>query len=146
MIGAFLFKAIFSIAINLLQARFSYDVAHRLSGQMWTYHFTKSLERMRGADSGRVLSEINGWPLQFANSFMIGGLMILTEISVIGFIAFGLLIYNPTVVISISILLGFGALLIRKATKHRLETYSNIRKRIEPLTNTPDKQCGQRHT
>lgn len=136
MIGAFLFKAVFSIAINLLQARFSYDVAHRLSGQMWTYHFSKSLEKMRGSDSGRVLSEINGWPLQFANSFMIGGLMILTEISVIGFIAFGLLIYNPIVVISISILLGFGALLIRNATKHRLESYSNIRKRIEPLTNT----------
>jgi len=136
MICAFLFKALFGLAVNLFQTRFSFSVAHRLSGEMWTYHFSQSLERMRGTDSGRILSEINGWPLYFANAFMVGGLMILTEISVITLIATGLLIYNPVVFLSIATLLASGALIIRKATKRRLTAYSEIRRQIEPHTNT----------
>ena len=136
MIGAFLFKALFGLGVNLFQTRFSFSVAHRLSGQMWTHHFSQSLERMRGTDSGRILSEINSWPLEFANAFMVGGLMILTEISVIALIATGLLVYNPVVFLSIAGLLAIGALIIRKATKRRLTAYSDIRRQIEPHTNT----------
>ena len=136
MIVAFLFKAVFGLVVNLFQTRFSFSVAHRLSGQMWTFHFSQSLERMRGTDSGRILSEINSWPLQFANAFMVGGLMIVNEISVISFIATGLLIYNPVVFLSIALLIGVGALLIQQVTKNRLLTYSDIRRQIEPRTNT----------
>ena len=136
MIGAFLFKALFGLAVNLFQTRFSFSVAYRLSGQMWSHHFSQSLERMRGTDSGRILAEINGWPLGFANAFMVGGLMILTEVSVIALIATGLLIYNPVVFLSIAGLLAIGALIIRKATKRRLAAYSDIRRQIEPHTNT----------
>ena len=60
MVGAFLFKALFGLAVNVFQTRFSFSVAHRLSGQMWSHHFSQSLERMRGNDSGRILTEING--------------------------------------------------------------------------------------
>ena len=136
MIGAFLFKALFGLLVNLFQTRFSYSVAHRLSGQMWSHHFSRSLERMRGTESGRILSEINVWPIQFANAFMVGGLMIVNEISVILLIAIGLLIYNSVVFLSIAILVGTGAFLIRWATKKRLLAYSNIRSQIEPRTNT----------
>ena len=136
MIGAFLFKALFGLWVKLFQTRFSYSVAHRLSGEMWSYHFAKSLERMRSTNSGRILAEINGWPLIFANIFMVGGLMILTEISVISLIAGGLLLYNPVVFLSIAGLLSIGAILIRVATKRRLAVYSDIRKVIEPHTNT----------
>ena len=136
MIGAFLFKALFGLLVNLFQTRFSFSVAHRLSGQMWSYHFSQSLERMRGADSGRILSEINVWPLQFANVFMVGGLMIVNEISVISLIAIGLMIYNPVVFVNIAVLIGFGAFVIRRATKKRLLAYSDIRRQIEPRTNT----------
>ena len=136
MIGAFLFKALFGLAVNLFQTRFSFSVAHRLSGKMWTYHFSQSLERMRGTDSGRILAEINGWPIQFANAFMVGGLMLLTEISVISLIAVGLLIYNSVVFLSIAFVIGAGALIIRSATKKRLLAYSDIRRQIEPHTNT----------
>ena len=136
MIGAFLFKALFGLAVNLFQTRFSFSVAHRLSGQMWSYHFSQSLERMRGTDSGRILAEINVWPLQFANYFMVGGHLIVNEISVISLIAIGLLVYNPVVFLSIALLIGSGALLIRRVTKNRLLAYGNIRRQIEPRTNT----------
>lgn len=136
LIGAFLFKALFGLAVNLFQTRFSFTVAHRLSGQMWSYHFSKSLERMRGTDSGRVLAEINTWPVNFATSFMVGGLMILTEVSVISLIATGLLFYNSVVFLSIAGLLAIGAFIIRKVTKRRLGVYSTTRQKVEPRTNT----------
>ncbi|MDA8606178.1 ABC transporter ATP-binding protein/permease [Flavobacteriales bacterium] len=136
LIGAFLFKALFGLAVNLFQTRFSFTVAHRLSGQMWSYHFSKSLERMRGTNSGRVLAEINTWPLNFATSFMVGGLMILTEVSVISLIATGLLFYNSVVFLSITGLLAIGAFIIRKVTKQRLGVYSATRQKVEPRTNT----------
>ena len=135
MIGAFLFKALFGLAVNLFQTRFSFSVAHRLSGQMWSYHFSQSLERMRGTDSGRILAEINSWPLQFANAFMVGGLLMVNEISVITLIAIGLLVYNPVVFLSIALLIGSGAFVIRWSTKKRLLAYSDIRRQIEPRTN-----------
>ena len=136
MIGAFLFKALFGLTVNLFQARFSFSVAHRLSGQMWTYHFSQSLERMRGTDSGRILAEINGWPIQFAEAFMVGGLIISTEISVVALIAAGLLFYNSIVFLSIATMLIIGALIIRKVTLRRLTAYSDIRRQVEPRTNT----------
>ena len=136
MIGAFLFKALFGLAVNLFQTRFSFSVAHRLSGQMWSYHFSQSLERMRGTDSGRILAEINGWPIQFASAFMVGGLMVTNELCVVSLIAVGLLIYNPVVFLSIAFIIGTGALIIRSASKRRLMAYSDIRRQVEPRTNT----------
>ena len=136
MIGAFLFKAVFGLLVNLFQTRFSYSVAHRLSGQMWSYHFSQSLERMRGTNSGRILTEINVWPIHFANAFMVGGLLLINEICVISLIALGLLFYNSVVFLSIAALIGGGAIVIRRATKKRLLAYSNIRQQLEPHSNT----------
>ena len=136
MVGAFLFKAVFGLLVNLFQMRFSYSVAHRLGGQMWSYHFSQSLERMRGTDSGRILSEINGWPRQFASAFMVGGLMIVSEICIISLIALGLSLYNPIVFGCITLIIGIGALTVRVATNKRLSIYSDIRQQIEPHTNT----------
>ena len=136
MIVAFLFKAVFGLLVNYFQTRFSFSVAHRLSGQMWSYHFSQSLERMRGKDSGRILSEINVWPMQFANVFMVGGLLMVNEICVVTLIALGLLVYNTIVFLSIALLIGSGALIIRQATTKRLMIYSDIRRQIEPRTNT----------
>ena len=136
MIGAFLFKAVFGLLVNLFQTRFSFSVAHRLSGQMWSYHFSQSLERMRGTDSGQILSEINLWPLKFANTFMVGGMMMANEFMVVLLIILGLLVYNPIVVLCISILLGAGALIIRTVTKRRLAVYNSLLQRLEPRTNS----------
>ena len=136
MISAFLIKALFGLVVNLYQSRFAFSVAHRLSGEMWSYHFAKSLERMRSSATGRILAEINGWPISFAQIFLVGGLLILNEITVISLIAIGLMAYNAMVFVSIAALLGLGALLIRSLTKARLSKYSQVRKRLEPHTNT----------
>ena len=74
LIAAFLFKALVNLGLNLIQTRYSFAIGHRISGLMWQYHFSQSLERMRSTESGRVLAEINGWPLNLANTFVVGNL------------------------------------------------------------------------
>lgn len=136
LVSAFLLKAIFGLGVSLFQTRFSYSVALRISGMMWTYHYEQSLQKMRSTQSGQILSEINSWPRQFAQFFMIGGLLILSEGIVVGLIAAGLLAYNPLVFLSILVLIGTGAVLVGKLTQKRLSSYSNTRSRLEPKTNS----------
>lgn len=136
MIGAFLFKAMFGLFVNLFQTRFAFAMAHRLSGLLWTHHFTKSHEAMRSSNSGEILTEIGVWPIYFAQVFMVGGLLILTEITIVLIICGGLLVYNTSLFISISLLLIAGAIVIRIGTKRRLSDYSTQRARLEPHTNT----------
>lgn len=135
LVAAFIFKGFFGLSIAYLQTRFSFEVAHRLSGAMWSFHFKKSLQRLRSTDSGKVLSEINYWPIQFANAFLVGGLLILSESAVIFLIALGLIAYNPFVFIGIGFTLALGAGTIRLLTKKRLSYYGQIKERLEPRSN-----------
>ena len=128
-------KALVGLALTLFQTRFSFSVAHRLSGIMWTYHFSQNLEQLRGSSSGRILSEINGWPQGFANTFMVGSLRLITEIFVVGVICVGLLAYEPVVLVSVAILVGAGTFLIRRLTDDRLRAYGQIQKERGPQTN-----------
>ena len=128
-------KALVGLALTLFQTRFSFSVAHRLSGIMWTYHFSQNLEQLRGSNSGRILSEINGWPQGFANTFMVGSLRLITEFFVVGVICVGLLAYEPVVLVSVAILVGAGTLLIRRLTDDRLRAYGQIQKERGPQTN-----------
>jgi ATP-binding cassette, subfamily B, bacterial PglK len=136
LIAAFLFKALVNLGLNLIQTRYSFAIGHRISGLMWQYHFSQSLERMRSTESGRVLAEINGWPLNLANTFVVGNLRFISELMVIAAIAIGLVIYEPIVLLSVAVLLNIGAIIIRKGTKNRLERYSEISKIVGPQTGT----------
>ena len=136
LIVAFLGKAIVALLLNLFQTRFSFSMGHRLSGLMWEFHFAQSLERMRSTESGRVLAEINSWPLAIANSFVVGNIRFLNELFVLGIIAFGLLAYEPIILLCISALLVIGGFIIRRATKKRLTVYSAIKNEIAPSINT----------
>ena len=135
MIGAFLFKALFGLAVNLFQKRFSYSVAHRLSGQIWAFHFRQSLEQMRSADSGKILTEINLWPIQFANAFLVGNLSS-DGIQCLCYCSCWHYFYNPIVFLSIAVLLSSGGLIIRRLTKSRIKGYGDTRRILEPRTNT----------
>lgn len=136
LVAAFLFKAIFNLGLNLFQTRFSLGIGHRISGLMWQYHFAQSLEKMRSQQSGRVLAEINGWPATLANVFIVGSMRLINEVVVIALIGVGLLAYEPIVLISVLTLLAIGATIIRKATKNRLDAYSEFEKVLGPQTQT----------
>ena len=132
LVGVFVFKAAVALWLTLFQTRFSYSVAHRLSGQMWSFHFSQSLERMRSQETGQILSEIKGWPAGFANRFMVSSLRFISEILVISTICIGLLTYAPLVFVSVALLLVLGILIIRKLTSRRLEAYGDVSRKLGP--------------
>lgn len=132
MVCAFIFKALFGLTVTFFQTRFSFSVAHRISGYVWSHHFSQSLEKMRKQNTGRILSEINNWPLTLASGFLSSGFLIVTEITVITLISLGLLFYNPLVMLSVSLLLGLGTLIIRTLTKNRLEHFAQVKLELEP--------------
>ena len=136
LVAAFFSKALLNLGLNLIQTRFSYAIGHRISGLMWKYHFSQSLERMRSTESGKVLAEIDAYPLRLADIFIVGNMRLLNELFVILLIAVGLFAYNPIVLFSVSGLVTIGAIIIRKFTKRRLEMYSDIRRALEPQTGT----------
>ena len=42
MVLGFVFKAVFAMGVVFFQTRFSYSVAYRLQGILWSWHFTRS--------------------------------------------------------------------------------------------------------
>ena len=132
----FALKILVSLVVSLFQARFSYAVTHRLSGVMWVYHFSQSLEKLRGEDSGRILSEINNWPGGFAGSYMVGVFSLVTEFIVVGAICIGLLAYAPVVFLSVGCLIALGAVVIQKVTSDKMRVYGEIARVSGPRSNS----------
>lgn len=132
----FCLKVLSALAITFFQTRFSFRVAHRLSGQMWTYHFSQSLQDLRASDSGLILEEIKSWPVAFANTFMVGLIKLFTEVVILVSIGIGLLVYSPVVSISVVLLMAFGAVIIRMLTKTRVRAYGLVERDIAPKTNS----------
>ena len=136
LIGAFAFKTLFGIWLNHVQTRFAFRIAHRLSGELWLHHFSDSLERMRSKESGRVLTEINSWPVLFARVFITGGQLLINELVVMVLLAIGLTTYDPLVFVGVAGIIGAGGLLIRLITKRRLQHNSVTIQRLAPTSSS----------
>ena len=134
--GIFLFKALVNLVVTFAVSRFSLNIGHRLSGEMWKHHFSSSLERMRSNETGRILEEINNWPPTFASTFIVGNMLAVTELCVICIIAVGLLAYQPLVMLSVGAVLATGSIAIRLFTKSRIARFSEVEKKKRPQANT----------
>ena len=136
MVLGFAFKAVFGMGVVFFQTRFVYSIAYRIKGILWSWHFTRSLERMRSMDSGKLMSEITFWPAQYVNGTMLALIGLLNDVLVLLLIVIGLLAYDPLVFASVTVLCVAGSLMIRALTKSRMEGYSEIRRVIDPRMNT----------
>lgn len=136
LIAAFLFKTLFGIWLNHVQSKFAFRVAHRMSGEVWLHHFSDSLERMRSKESGRILTEINSWPVLFARVFITGGQLLINELVVMVLLAIGLTAYDPLVFVGVAGIIGAGGLLIRLITKRQLEHNSATIQRLAPTSSS----------
>lgn len=136
MVLGFVFKAVFAMGVVFFQTRFSYSVAYRLQGILWSWHFTRSLERMRSKDSGVLMSEITFWPAQYVNGTLLAVIGLLNDVLVLVLIVVGLFAYDPLVFSAVFLLSVIGSLLIRTLSKSRMERYSEIRRVVDPRMNT----------
>lgn len=124
LILAFTIKSVVQIIIGYITSRFSYSVAHRISGEVWRHHFNNNLQRIRSQESGQILTEINTWPLGVAQTFILGNIRLINEILVIAIISFGLLLYSPSILCGLITILAIGTSIIRLVTQRKLKLYS----------------------
>lgn len=136
MVLGFAFKALFGMGVVFFQTRFAYSVAYRIQGILWSWHFTRSLERMRSQDSGVLMSEITFWPAQYVKGTLLAVIGLLNDVFVLGLIVVGLLAYDPLVFSTVFLLCVTGSLVIRVLTKTRMERYSDVRRVVDPRMNT----------
>lgn len=136
MVSAFAFKALYGMALIFFQTRFSFAVAYRIQGVLWTWHFSRSLERMRSKDSGVLMSEITFWPVQYVRGTLLSVIGLLNDVLVLILIVVGLLAYDFVVFSSVLMLSMVGSVLVRWLTKERMERYSDVRKVVDPRMNT----------
>ena len=136
LVAAFAFKTVFGIWMNHVQSRFGFRLAHRLSGALWMHHFSDSLERMRSKESGRILTEINSWPVLFARVFVTGGQLFFNEVVVMVLLAVGLTAYDPFVFLGVGGIVGAGALVIRMVTRSRLRQNSAAIHHLAPTSSS----------
>ena len=141
LVVVFGFKALVGLALTLFQTRFSFSVAHRLSGIMWTYHFSQNLEQSEGRATraefsqksmvGRdILPIIHGGVIAVDYRIFRGG----------GHMCMGLLRARRLV----SVAYWWGRdLLIRKLTDARLRAYGQIQKEKGPSN---QRDGDQRHS
>ena len=135
LIAAFLFKALVNLGLNLIQTRYSFAIGHRISGLMWQYHFSQSLERMRSTESGRVWRN-QRVALNLANTFVVGNLRFINELMVIAAIAIGLVVYEPIVLAERGRFAHHRRVIIRKGTKNPLGKLTVRSKIVGPQTGT----------
>ena len=136
LVFVFIGKAVFSILINLFQARFSFSVGLRLCSMMWAYYFGSSLEELRRRETGLILTEVNGYPNAFASTFLIGNVKLISDIIMITLIIAGMIFYNPIVVLAVTALTIFCGSIVRLLTKKKLEEYSEMQRTRAPRSNS----------
>lgn len=124
LIFAFTSKSILQIIIGYLTSRFSFSIAHRISGEVWKYHFNNNILAIRSRNSGQILTEISTWPLGVAQTFILGNIRLINEILVVVIIAIGLLLYSPLILFGLITILSIGTSIIRLSTQKRLKRYS----------------------
>ena len=136
LVSAFIFKALMGLSLTYFQSKFSFRIAHRLSSELWNFHFTKSLVKVRSLNTGTILADINNRPVFFAQVFVLGGLVVVSEFTIVLMITSGLVIYNSIVFLSVAGILITGALTIRFTTRKKLEKFSSLLNALEPKVYT----------
>lgn len=125
-------KVVLSVFVQWWQTRFSFRVAHRLSGVMWDFNFAQSIEEVVSRSSGKVLTEIHGWPMQFAKRGLFSLITLISEIMIISAIGTALILYKPLVMLAVVSIIGIGGLLLRLFVKGRVAQYNAIEKEAGP--------------
>ena len=136
LVSAFIFKALMGLSLTYFQSKFSFRIAHRLSSELWDFHFSKSLVKVRSLNTGTILADINNRPVFFAQVFVLGGLVVVSEFIIVLMITAGLMIYNSIVFLSVAGILVAGALIIRFTTRKQLEQFSSLLNTLEPKVYT----------
>jgi len=142
----FIAKNAAALFINYLQARYSYNIALRLSMKMFQYYYDRGYLFISNASTGSRLNAISSIPSAFSGTYLMNIFAFSTDLVILIFIGVGLFSVDPLAVLLISLAVIPTFLAIYQFSKNRakkmgvvsnantIEGYSLINEAMQAFT------------
>lgn len=122
----FIAKNVAALFINYLQARYSFNIALRLSMKMFQYYYDQGYLFISNANSGNRLNAINSIPTAFSGTYLMNVFAFSTDLVILIFIGGGLLSVDPLAVALITVAVVPTFLGIYQFSKNRAKQVGAI--------------------
>lgn len=117
----FILKNIISIKLIKYQANFSYSLSKEISSKQYLNYYNKGFKFINNNNSTVLVRDIFNMSQNFANGVTNSFISFITEASILAFIALGLFLYRPILMIGLSLILLPTFLIAYKTIKKRLK-------------------------
>ena len=131
--AVFLIKNIISLGIFYIQARFSFNIAQRLTLKKFQHYYDQGYLSIANTDGGKKIYDIITIPYYFANSYLIETLLLTTEIVVL-LIIFGIVLYSsPQAMIILLLVIIPVFIIVYLMTKNKTKAIGDQRNEQWPI-------------
>jgi ABC-type bacteriocin/lantibiotic exporter with double-glycine peptidase domain len=128
----FLGKNAASLGILYLQARYSYNIALRLSKKMFQHYYNKGYLFISGKNTGDKIYQIFEIPMRFAGGYLFPFFNFSTDLFVIILIGIGLIAVNPFAVILLAVAIVPTFLGVYAFSKNRVQALGTAKNNFYP--------------
>lgn len=128
----FLVKNILSLIIYYIQAKYSFNVALRLSKKMFQYYYDQGFLYINDIDSGTKADNVIRIPYNFASVYLLQSFIFSTEIVVLLIILIGIIFFNPAAIIVLVAVIVPVFVLVYYFTKEQVKEIGTKRNLLYP--------------
>jgi len=128
----FIIKNALSLGILYLQARYSFNVALRLSKKMFQHYYQEGYLYISGRNTGEKVYEINQIPHLFAIGYLFPIFNFTTDLVVMILISIGLIVVNPFAVVLLMVAVIPTFFGVYYFSKNRIQILGSIRNKLQP--------------
>ena len=128
----FLIKNILSLVIYYIQAKYSFNIALRLSKKMFQYYYSQGFLYINDIDSGTKADNIIRIPYNFASVYLLQSFIFTTEIVVLIIILIGIVFFNPGAIIVLMLVIIPVFVLVYHFTKEQVKEIGTKRNLLFP--------------
>lgn len=129
----FIVKNLLSLGILYLQARYSFNVALRLSKKMFQHYYNKGYIFISDRNTGDKVYQLNQIPYVFAIGYLFPIFNFTTDLVLVLFISLVLIAINPMAVFLLLLVVVPTFFGVYYLSKNRVESIGNERNRLHPL-------------
>ncbi len=117
----FIIKNLISIQLLKFQSNFSFSLSREISTKQYINYYSKGFQFISNHNSTVLVRDIFNMSLNFANSVTSSFITFLSEATILSFIAIGLFIYRPILMLGLAVILLPTFFIAYKAIKKKLK-------------------------
>jgi ABC-type multidrug transport system fused ATPase/permease subunit len=128
----FVIKNLITIFIFYIQARFSMNIAQRLSQNIFKYYYDQGYLHISGTESGKKNYDVITIPYYFSISYLLETLLLATEVLVLLIIFIAILFSNPNAMLILIFVIVPVFLGVYLLTKNKTKAIGDQRNKVAP--------------